>query len=185
MSKSEGKVGEMHSLCKNFLITYKIFRKRLLLETPNLCLNESNKLPENCGNLLGCSHVDSFFRAKIFFQRKQKKDSNFEIIHEHILDIDIEKKEVITNKTKKVYDCILICLGPYQTQKLLNKALKTNYPILVKEPALFTIPIFYRGRISDSKNFFGLTNFILNFLRMEKLKFLYKFTLQINTFFYQ
>ena len=158
VSNSEGKVGEMHSLCEKFFNHLEKFSvKDFYLETPNLCLNKSKKLPENCGNLLGCSHVDSFFSSKDFFLGESKKNTpNFEIIHEHILDIDIKKKEVITNKTKKVYDYIFICLGPYQTQKLLNKALKTNYPIFVKEPALFTIPIFYRGRISDSKNFLGL-----------------------------
>ena len=74
VSKSEGKVGEMHSLCKKFFNLQKFSEKDFLLETPNPCLNESNKLPENCGNLLGCSHVDSFFSSKDFFKRKQKKD---------------------------------------------------------------------------------------------------------------
>ncbi len=155
---------KMHSLCEKFFEhLIKVPGKNFSLEPPKLFLKRANNFDVNCGNLLGCAHVDTFFSSKDFFLKEiKKKSSNLEIISEKILDLDIEKREVATNESKKVFDFVFVCLGPYQTQKLLNKALKTNYPIIVKEPTLFTFPIFYTGKINRSDSFFGLTNFIFN-----------------------
>ena len=115
-----------------------------------------------CLCIIGACPIHSIFSTENYFYSNKIK-----VLNDEIIGIDLDKSEIIFLNDRKKYDKIFVNLGPFNSQKILLKSINKDSAekILVKDSSSFMFPIFFSGRINSnkSKNFFNLTNNIVNF----------------------
>lgn len=121
-----------------------------------------NKNFKECLCIIGACPIHSIFSTEKYF-----KSQKIKVINQEIERINFKTNEIIFLDEKKKYDKIYINLGPYNSQKLIIKSmgLEENENILIKDGTSYVFPIYFTGKINfeNTKNFFNLTNNIINF----------------------
>lgn len=121
-----------------------------------------NKNYNECLCIIGACPIHSIFSTESYFKSK-----NIKVINQEIERIDFKTNEIIFLDERKKYDKIYINLGPYNSQKLLIKSmgLEKKESIVVKDGISYVFPVYFAGKIvpKKNKNFFNLTNNIINF----------------------
>jgi hypothetical protein len=118
-----------------------------------------NKNNEKCNCFIGC------LKHKFFNTNNYNYNNDVIFINEEVKKINFDKNLIISNSNTQAFDKIFLNTGPYNDQKILIESLEiAKKSIRVKDSFSFTFPIYYKGKLNNSRLNFGLTNYIFNII---------------------
>jgi len=127
-----------------------------------IAVSHNNK--KNCHCFIGCLKHTHFKTSNLDLDRSVK------VIHEEVEKIDFDKMKVISNFSTQNFDKIYLNTGPYYDQKILIQSSENNpSPIIIKDSSSFTFPIYYNGKIKETRVDYSLTNCLFRIINNKKI----------------